>query len=161
MCCICVLSLSFCSKKDKPLPDDGKTGVTLEFDGKTWYYEKAHAFAGDDYFAVEWELTENGTTLYGSVSWEEPGTGKRVWNMDNQFFWYPEGYNAELSWHSYWKGGDDAEWSTGAVEITKFGNVGETVEGTFIVQNSGGYRGTQSIYQGTKEIKGSFKVIRK
>lgn len=152
---------SFCSKKDKSAPEETKTGVTVQFDGKTWVYEKASAFAGNDFFAVEWELMENGTNLYGSVSWVEPGTGKREWNMDNQFYWYPEGYNAELSYHSYWKGGDDAEWSTGSVEITKWGNVGEVVEGTFTIPNSGGYQGTSATYIGTKEIKGSFRVIRK
>ena len=137
-------------------------GVFINVGTTTYVYSKAYAYGSTGDYGVVWQSAEQGNVFHGGMGWTIAGTGTRNWSDDTQFLWEPEGTSPRLIYQSYWD--DGLKVSSGNINITQFGKVGEIVEGTFSISNAGQYKAatatTDVEYIGIKPITGRFRVIR-
>lgn len=138
-------------------------GVTVQMDGNIYFYEEGSAHADGIGMGIEWEKVQGSETLHGTITFRGLTRGSRPWTEESQFNWEAEGTGPRMFYQSFWD--DGLKVSTGFVNITELGKVGEIVAGHFELSNAGEYRaatGTTDIeYVGVRTIRGSFRVIRR
>lgn len=137
-------------------------GVNIQVGSKIHFYEEGSAHIGPDGVGIEWEKTVGGITFPGTIFFRGTLAGSRAWSQENQFSWEAELTSPALLYLSFWD--DGLKVSTGFVNVTRIGKVGEIVEGHFELSNAGEYKAatatTDVEYLGVQTIRGSFRVIR-
>jgi hypothetical protein len=151
-------------KKDAPdeqgNPETGE-GVFITLGAKTYTYTKAFASGNAFDFGIQFQKTVGANTYFGTIDWKCLGTGTRPWSeSDTQFGWEPEDFSPRSYLQSYYD--DGMKVSTGNVNVTRLGAVGELVEGTFSVTQAGqtNIESGNGEYLGSHKVTGHFKVKR-